>query len=163
MGPGKLGGTIVDSLDTLWIMNVSQEYEKGRDWVVANLSFDGLHHSISVFETNIRYVGGLLSAASLDGDVELLEKAVEVADHLVDAMDWREGGVPPGHWIIGRGVGRGIPSLAEIGTLNLEFVYLSRVTGDEKYEKHVRRIMEKIYEKETKHHFYPSSLRTNGR
>ena len=29
------GGTIVDSLDTLWIMGLKDEFEKGRAWVRA--------------------------------------------------------------------------------------------------------------------------------
>lgn len=33
----KLGATIVDSLDTLYLMGLKKEYEAARDWVRASL------------------------------------------------------------------------------------------------------------------------------
>ena len=41
---------------------------------------------ISVFETNIRYVGGLLSAFALTGDNLFRDKAAHVADKLLPAF-----------------------------------------------------------------------------
>ena len=41
---------------------------------------------VSVFETNIRYVGGLLSAYALTGDKLFLDKASHVADKLMPAF-----------------------------------------------------------------------------
>ena len=41
---------------------------------------------ISVFETNIRYVGGLLSAYALTGDEMFRDKATHVADKLMPAF-----------------------------------------------------------------------------
>ena len=41
---------------------------------------------ISVFETNIRYVGGLLSAYALTGDDLFREKALHVAEKLTPAF-----------------------------------------------------------------------------
>ncbi len=41
---------------------------------------------VSVFETNIRYVGGLLSLFALTGDPMFREKAVHVVDKLVPAF-----------------------------------------------------------------------------
>ena len=35
-----LGATIVDSLDTLWIMGMKDEFAAARDWVANDLSFD---------------------------------------------------------------------------------------------------------------------------
>ena len=42
---------------------------------------------ISVFETHIRYVGGLLSCYALTGDEMFKEKAVHVANKLLPAFD----------------------------------------------------------------------------
>ena len=42
---------------------------------------------ISVFETNIRYVGGLLSLYALTGDDLFKSKAVHVADKLLPAFN----------------------------------------------------------------------------
>ena len=63
-----MGATIVDSLDTLHIMGLKAEYEAGREWVAASLDLSSLQGELSVFETNIRYIGGLLAAFSLTGD-----------------------------------------------------------------------------------------------
>jgi mannosyl-oligosaccharide alpha-1,2-mannosidase len=42
---------------------------------------------ISVFETNIRYVGGLLSLYALTGDDMYKEKAVHIVDKLLPAFN----------------------------------------------------------------------------
>lgn len=38
----QLGATIVDSLDTLYMMGMLDEYKRARDWVVAHLDFSKL-------------------------------------------------------------------------------------------------------------------------
>ncbi len=38
-GDSKIGATIVDALDSLHIMELTTEYQKGRDWVEENLDF----------------------------------------------------------------------------------------------------------------------------
>ncbi len=35
-----LGLTIVDSLDTLWIMDLKADFKRARDWVAKNLDFN---------------------------------------------------------------------------------------------------------------------------
>ena len=40
LGNPKNGLTIVDSLDTLYIMGLMDEFKKGRDWVEQNLLVD---------------------------------------------------------------------------------------------------------------------------
>lgn len=52
--------------DTLWLMDMKNEFWEARDWVKEKLSFKP--HDISVFETTIRELGGLLSAYDLSGD-----------------------------------------------------------------------------------------------
>ena len=41
-----MGATIVDAMDTLWIMGMLEEFEKGRDWVEQSLDFN---HMVRVF------------------------------------------------------------------------------------------------------------------
>ena len=41
-GNTAMGATIVDSLDTLFIMNLTDEYKKARDWVAVALNFDSV-------------------------------------------------------------------------------------------------------------------------
>lgn len=51
---------------------------------------------VSVFETTIRVLGGLLSAYDLSGDGVFLNKARELGDRLLGAFD-TPSGIPYGH------------------------------------------------------------------
>lgn len=53
--------TLVDSLDTLVVMGDMEEFDRVVRLVVRDVSFDS-DVVVSVFETNIRMVGGLISA-----------------------------------------------------------------------------------------------------
>lgn len=46
---------------------------------------------VSVFETNIRFVGGLLACFALTGDVLFKEKAQQIADKLLPAFQTQTG------------------------------------------------------------------------
>ena len=48
-----LGLTIVDSLDTLLIMGLNEEFDEARQWVAKDLDFDK-NRFVSLFETTIR-------------------------------------------------------------------------------------------------------------
>ena len=61
-----LGMTLVDSLDTLWVMGMEDEFEEAAQWVATSLNFDK-SASVSFFETTIRALGGLLAAYDLSG------------------------------------------------------------------------------------------------
>lgn len=37
---GGLGATLVDTLDTLWLMDLKDEFQKARDWIVNELNFN---------------------------------------------------------------------------------------------------------------------------
>ena len=39
-GGAKMGATIVDALDTLYVMGLKDEFEKAKDWVAHQLHFD---------------------------------------------------------------------------------------------------------------------------
>ena len=62
-----LGLSLIEALDTLWVMGLDSRFQDGVDWVKANLDFD-VDGEVSVFETSIRLVGGLLSAHHASGD-----------------------------------------------------------------------------------------------
>ena len=64
---GGLGITLVDALDTLWLMNMKDEFYEARDWVKDHLDFNK-NIDVSVFETTIRSLGGLLSAYDWSGE-----------------------------------------------------------------------------------------------
>jgi mannosyl-oligosaccharide alpha-1,2-mannosidase len=83
------GATLVDSLDTMWIMGLRTEFEEGVEYV-RNLDFKSSRRSdIPIFETTIRYLGGLIGAYDItDGKYKiLLDKAVELAEIMMGAFD----------------------------------------------------------------------------
>ena len=43
-GNTAFGASIVDGLDTLYIMELKDEYKKGRDWIATSLNFEGVSH-----------------------------------------------------------------------------------------------------------------------
>lgn len=49
-GAYDLGATIIDSLDTLYIMGLRDEYQEARDWVAEKFTFDLVRLSVINFE-----------------------------------------------------------------------------------------------------------------
>lgn len=58
---GSYSLTLIDALDTLAIMGNNTEFNRVVDVVLQKQNFD-TDINVSVFETNIRIIGGLLSA-----------------------------------------------------------------------------------------------------
>eukprot|EP00978_Attheya_sp_CCMP212_P024916 scaffold79109_cov47-Attheya_sp.AAC.1 len=144
---GGMGTTLVDSLDTLWLMGLKEEFLEGRDWVRDHLEHDHVG-SVSVFETTIRSLGGLLSAYDWSGDKVFLEKAQDLGKRLVRAFE-SPSGIPYGqislshpetHHNLGWTGGNAI--LSEAGTLQVEFRYLARATGITEYATKSERVFE---------------------
>jgi len=89
-----LGLTIVDSIDTLYIMNMTEgsieyslnycsdifllEYNQAREWIKNsfNVDSDSVDRFNSHFEITIRILGGLLSIYHLTADEIFLKRAV---------------------------------------------------------------------------------------
>ncbi|PIN23869.1 Mannosyl-oligosaccharide 1,2-alpha-mannosidase [Handroanthus impetiginosus] len=138
---GGLGATLIDALDTLYIMGLDEQFQRAREWVAQSLDFNK-NYDASVFETTIRVVGGLLSAYDLSGDKLFLEKAKDIADRLLPAWD-TPSGIP--YNIINLAHGNphnpgwtgGDSILADSGTEQLEFIALSQRTGNPKYQQKV--------------------------
>ena len=80
-----LGLSLIEALDTLWVMGLDGRFRDGVAWVTAHADFD-VDGEVSVFETSIRLVGGLLSAHHACGDPALLAKARDLADRLLPAF-----------------------------------------------------------------------------
>ena len=70
-----IGLTLIDSLDTMWLMDLKAEFNEARDWVKKSLRFDKNRY-VNLFEVTIRVLGSLLSTYNLTGDKEFLNKAV---------------------------------------------------------------------------------------
>ncbi|VUC33691.1 unnamed protein product [Clonostachys rosea] len=134
---GGWAATLVDSLDTLWIMGLKKEFDEATIAISA-MDFSVTNEGgINVFETTIRHLGGLLGAYELSRQPTLLQKAKEVGEMLYVAFD-----TPnrlPGFWLNfedarnGRQVaGTNDPS-ASPASLTLEMTRLSQLTGDPKF------------------------------
>lgn len=166
---GSYSLTLIDALDTLAIMGNYSEFNRVVDIVLQKRHFDA-DINVSVFETNIRIVGGLLSAHLLSHKTgmklepgwpcngPLLRLAEDVAQRLIAAFDTTTGmpygtinlrsGVPPGE--------TSITCTAGVGTFIIEFGTLSRLTGDPLYEEVAYNALKALY-----HHRSPIGLLGN--
>ncbi|KAJ0426480.1 glycoside hydrolase [Aspergillus carlsbadensis] len=143
--------TLVDSLDSLIIMGLVDEFEEALQALeeIDFLTTESLQ--INVFETNIRYLGGLLGAYDLTNGTYpiLLEKATEIADFLYGSFDTRNR-MPQSRWEWTRSAAgldirpSGNTILAELGSFNLEFTRMSQLTGDPKYFDAIQRISDNL-------------------
>ncbi|KAJ3340635.1 Mannosyl-oligosaccharide 1,2-alpha-mannosidase IA, partial [Kappamyces sp. JEL0680] len=140
--------TPIDALDTLFIMDLKEEYAECKNLVLDKLDFnqepDHTVHNINHFETTIRVLGGLLSAYDLDPDQRFLDKAVDLGDRLLGAFDNPSG--LPSMWV-NLATGKrdsGNAILASVGTLQLEFQYLSDVSGNPVYQKKALAVLDTL-------------------
>ncbi|KIW02077.1 uncharacterized protein PV09_06571 [Verruconis gallopava] len=148
---GGWGATLVDALDTLWIMGMEEEFSKAVN-ALHRIDFTrASREKLNVFETTIRYLGGLLSAYDLSGEKYpvLLEKATDLGDMLYAAFD-TPNRFPVTRWYWESAAAQfpqEAPShalAAEIGSLTLEFTRLSQLTGNPKYFDAVQRISDEL-------------------
>ncbi|KAH6846997.1 glycoside hydrolase [Chaetomium sp. MPI-CAGE-AT-0009] len=130
--------TLVDSLDTLWIMGLRDEFDEAVA-AVAEIDFGSSSTpQVNIFETNIRYLGGLLAAYDLSGRAVLLEKAVELGDLIYAGFDTANRMPVDNINVEAAANGLGLMVEAAVvsaspGTLTLEMTRLSQITGDPKY------------------------------
>ncbi len=76
---------------TLWMMGMKEEFWEARDWIRDNLDFGQVKGGVSVFETTIRNLGGLLSAYDLSGDKVFLWSADDLGMRLMRSFESRTG------------------------------------------------------------------------
>ncbi|KAF5108263.1 hypothetical protein DV453_002393 [Geotrichum candidum] len=144
--------TLVDSLDTLIIMGLNDEFNEALN-VVRDIDFSTtFRKDIPLFETVIRYLGGLLSAYDLADPKPpiLLEKAVQLGDNLLGAFDtpnrmpkisflWTEEAQK-----IKYRASSSSP-FAEIGSMSVEFTRLAQLSGNSSYYDAIDRVTNAIY------------------
>ncbi len=127
--PGHpIGLSIIEALDTLYVMGLDDELALGVDWIKNNLNFaiDGDFH---VFEFIIRVLGGLEAGYLATGDPELLRLSVQAGDLVLPAFTKSPTGMPYQYVNFATGALSGsTPPIAEIGTNILEFGVLSQLT-----------------------------------
>uniref|UniRef100_A0A8C5I1W9 alpha-1,2-Mannosidase n=1 Tax=Gouania willdenowi TaxID=441366 RepID=A0A8C5I1W9_GOUWI len=162
-GNSQLGASIVDALDTLYIMGLHEEFKDGQEWIDQNLDFS-VNAEVSVFEVNIRFIGGLLAAYYLSGQEMFKQKAVQLAEKLLPAFNTPTG-IPWAMVNLKSGVGRnwgwasaGSSILAEFGTLHMEFVHLTYLTGNPAYYQKVMHIRKLLAKMDRPNGLYPNYL-----
>uniref|UniRef100_A0A224X743 alpha-1,2-Mannosidase n=1 Tax=Panstrongylus lignarius TaxID=156445 RepID=A0A224X743_9HEMI len=158
---GNFSLTLIDTLDTLVILGDLAEFEHAVKLVSHDVTFDN-DIVVSVFETNIRVLGGLLSAHILAEYVqqtagimkwysgELLMMAKDLGYRLLPAFNTTTG-IP--HARVNLKNGMKSPSLwssretctACAGTMILEMAALSRLTGDPIFEEKAHNAMSSLW------------------
>ena len=161
---GGIGYTVVGALDTMLLMGLNAEYRRARDWIEHELTFDR-DAEFNTFEvrrfltsyatrclhclfvqTTTRVLGGLLSAYHHSGgDALYLKRARDLADRILPAFD-TPSGLPlsmvnlRGRKGVSSKDNGGLVTTAEVSALQLEFRYLSELTGDDTYWKTAERV-----------------------
>ena len=72
-------------------MGLKDEFWRARDWIRDSLDFNQVNGGVSVFETTIRNLAGLLSAYDLSGDKMFLDKSDDLGRRLMRAFSSRTG------------------------------------------------------------------------
>ncbi|KJZ78387.1 hypothetical protein HIM_02425 [Hirsutella minnesotensis 3608] len=165
MAPKGLGWIIIDSLDTMILMNQTKRLHHAREWLSKSLTWQQ-DQDVNTFETTIRMLGGLLAAHYLStefpdmaplaeddpgkpGEDLYLEKAKDLGDRLLAAFE-SESGVPYASVNLEQYVGipshadMGASSTAEATSLQLEFKYLAKLTGEKQFWKKAEKVMEVV-------------------
>lgn len=162
---GGMGWIIVDALDTMMLMNLTSHVQQARNWIHTSLRYDQ-DHDVNTFETTIRMLGGLLSAHFLSttypdlapisdddegspGEDLYIEKAADLADRLLGAFESKSG-VPYASVNLNTSTGilshtdNGASSTSEATSVQLEFKYLAKLTGETNYWEKVEKVMEVV-------------------
>ncbi|KAF5388298.1 hypothetical protein D9615_000341 [Tricholomella constricta] len=144
---GNFSLTLIDVLDTLVVLNDRRGFEQAVKNIIDWVSFD-VNTKPQVFETTIRVLGGLLSGhifANQTGQPfhlpwyrgELLDMAHDLGKRLLPAFATPTG-LPYARINLRHGMMKGETletCTAGAGSLILEFATLSRLTGDDRFEK----------------------------
>ncbi|XP_003415448.1 mannosyl-oligosaccharide 1,2-alpha-mannosidase IC isoform X2 [Loxodonta africana] len=161
---GLSGVTIIDSLDTLYLMELKEEFQEAKAWVEESFHLN-VSGEASLFEVNIRYIGGLLSAFYLTGEEVFRIKAIKLGQKLLPAFNTPTG-IPKGvvnfksgsngSW--GWATAGSSSILAEFGSLHLEFLHLTELSGDQVFAEKVRNIRKVLQKIDKPFGLYPNFL-----
>ncbi|KAL0947748.1 hypothetical protein HGRIS_013828 [Hohenbuehelia grisea] len=159
------GVSMIDSLDTMWIMGLHDEFNKSLE-AVSKLTFSvpkvhflpRISHTMSqtsqgqyapFFETVIRYLGGLLSAYALSGQTMLLSRAEELGRKLLPVFESSHGlpwySVNTDSGEAGVGWLGGSVLFAEAMSCQMEYKYLAHLTGRSEFYDKVEKVMRLMY------------------
>ncbi|CAD5234666.1 unnamed protein product [Bursaphelenchus xylophilus] len=150
----QCGLTIIDSLDTMLIMNLEEEFAEAKEWVINSLSFEKDNY-VNLFETTIRILGGLLTAFHITKDDVFKLKAEDIGLRLMGALEKTT--VPYSDVNLKTKQAKqpawgGESSLSEVTSIQLEFRDLSRLTGNQSFETKSFQVSEHIHKIGCKNH-----------
>ncbi|KAI6024438.1 glycoside hydrolase family 47 protein [Pisolithus marmoratus] len=150
--------TLLDALDTLWVMDLRDQFYEGIP-AVANKSFLTENKFAPFFETVIRALGGLLSAYALSGEPILLTRADDLGKALLPIFNTTSG-LPMYAVNMATGATRrgwGADAFwAEMTSCQLEYKYLAHLTGRKDYFDRVDHIIDIMYNLSTTMDLYPT-------
>uniref|UniRef100_A0A8C1H5U6 alpha-1,2-Mannosidase n=1 Tax=Cyprinus carpio carpio TaxID=630221 RepID=A0A8C1H5U6_CYPCA len=161
-----LGLTLIDALDTMWILGLKDEFAEARKWVETELSFSK-NVDVNLFESTIRILGGLLSTYHLTGDTLFLDKAKDIGFRLMPAFK-TPSKIPYSDVNIGKGTAHPPrwttdSTVAEVTSIQLEFRELSRLTQDPQYQNAVEEVTRQVHRLEGKRDgLVPMFINTNS-
>ncbi|KAF9244675.1 glycoside hydrolase [Melanogaster broomeanus] len=137
--------TLIDSLDTLWIMGLHDQFYDAIP-TIAQISFLTQPKFAPFFETVIRVLGGLLSAYALSGEPMLLTRADDLGKALLPAFK-TSSGLP--RYSVNAATGEtkngwsGSQVIwSEAMSCQMEYKYLAHLTGRVDYYHRVERVMD---------------------
>eukprot|EP01120_Amphizonella_sp_Union-15-10_P015708 TRINITY_DN8127_c0_g1_i1.p1 TRINITY_DN8127_c0_g1~~TRINITY_DN8127_c0_g1_i1.p1 ORF type:complete len:819 (-),score=118.60 TRINITY_DN8127_c0_g1_i1:3-2459(-) len=165
---GDFSLTLIDSMDTLVVMNDSVKFNEAIRLILDHVSFDK-DVTVSLFETNIRVLGGLLSAhvqalTHVPGyDNQLLEMAIDLGHRLLPAFDTPTG-IPVSRINLRHGIPKGETSdtcTACAGTLLLELGILSRLSGISIFEETAKRAVSALWNRRSDLGLFGNVINTN--
>ena len=173
---GGIGWVIVNNLDALILMNMTSELQEAHSWIFKSLNFDK-DQELSTYEGTSRVLGGLLSAHYLsstfpsmapivtteDGEDLYLEKAIDLADRLLDAFESTTGIPYPKYNVMGseqkpEGVDKLNTSIADSTGLQLELRYISKLTGEKLFWDSAEKVMQAIENARAKTYLLPQTI-----
>lgn len=150
--------TLLDALDTLWIMDLRDQFYEAIP-TVANKSFLTEDKFAPFFETVIRALGGLLSAYALSKEPILLTRADDLGKALLPVFNTTSG-LPMYAVNMATGATRKSWSVdafwAEMTSCQLEYKYLAHLTGRKDYFDRVDHIMDIMHNMSATIDLYPT-------
>ncbi|KAJ3971083.1 glycoside hydrolase family 47 protein [Lentinula raphanica] len=133
------GASIADAMGTMLLMDLTDLFDQALDFM-SKVDFreSNTPSSVSLFETTIRYVGGMLSAFELSGKQHqiLVQQAQQIVDKMVFSFVKPNQTIPFGEIFFSNNTPIvAVNNVAEAGTLDLEWSRLTLYTGNPLYTK----------------------------
>ncbi|KAJ4482500.1 glycoside hydrolase family 47 protein [Lentinula aciculospora] len=133
------GATIVDAMGTMLLMDFTDLFNQALDFVTKiDFRQSNTPSSVSLFETTIRYVGGMISAYELSGKQHqiLVDQAKQLVDKMVFAWAKPNQTIPFGEiFFANNSPIAAVNNVAEAGTLDVEWSRVTLYTGNQLYTK----------------------------